>query len=184
MKGKSTIPPMSMVLSASSAHWYLAIICNLTNINRTYHADDSEGLPSPTTDIHFDVSREAHDDPLVDDEDQPGKVNDEEDAVRERYSQMSLEEEDRELHSRQKEIGPSFRSDSRTVAGELSKATSETRQAVPDSYGELEIDAPRTPKQPEASRQGDDIGKVAGTATKRAKRKSGGGGLRKYDPDQ
>lgn len=175
-----------MVLSAASAHWYLAIICNLTNINRTYHADESEEPPSPIASMDFNVSREANDDSSGVGGVRADEVNDDDDAVRERYSQMSLVEEDKELPTRQEELIPHFPSDTRAGTGKSPRAMSETRQAVPESNEVAEIDAtPVTHYQPEGGiEEGDYVGEVAGIATKRVKRKSGGGGLRKYDPDQ
>lgn len=176
---------MPIVLSTSSAHWYLAIICNLTNINRTYHAEESEEPQTPITGMD-NLWKEAHDDPSGVDEVRPDEVNDDEDAVRERYSQMSLEEEDNQLPSSQNAIESHFRSDTRAGAGEVPRATSETYQAVPEVIEAAQIGAASAMhKQPGAGiKEGNDSGEVAGTANKRVKRKSGGGGLRKYDPDQ
>lgn len=163
-------------LTLFSAHWYLAIICNLKNINEACQRGENDAMPSrqASEDPPPNVSEEhRRSSPNPDNADKNEAISGA-DALPERYSRMSIDGD------QQDELANTIsRTERRIHSIEDAKAQAASHRTLPDSEILKQTGEGATPAHQTERNTEERYEKYKGS-----RRKSKGGALRTYVPDR
>lgn len=168
-------------LTAFSAHWYLAIICNLKSINQAYQRNEHDALPSrqasegPAPNVSGHYRRTSP----VPDNVEENEATSGADALPEQYSRMSIDGDQHEQIQEDEIAKTEPRPERRVHLREDATAQTASQRTVPKSEGLKQTgEAAPAAHKTEGNKEDDH------DRNKWLRRKSKGGALRTYDPER